>query len=143
MYEIVYTNERDKEEEAQELDEPKSWTSLRSLTLRRAVVKSNSQAFWYWLWERCQHVKKLELVNIGDITDCLVIGMQTHMPHLDQIRVGRSSTLTQDLTGGQVEKFFSGCQHGWKEVEIRYSDNNHGELSESLFDPPIPVSEWM
>ncbi|KAG0217512.1 hypothetical protein B0O80DRAFT_503120 [Mortierella sp. GBAus27b] len=113
------SNDKEEEEGTRKWDEPKSWTSLKALTLLDVDDKSDLQIFWPWLWERCHHVEKLVVVLIGNITDSLIKGMWVHMPHLSKIYLGQKSSIDQQLTDHQIARILSASRSGWKIVEIR------------------------
>ncbi|KAG0216616.1 hypothetical protein BGX31_000544 [Mortierella sp. GBA43] len=119
---VIYTSEVKKREEAtKESDEPKYWTSLRSLTLWYAGDGSCVHTFWSWLLKRCYHVERLEVMEIRDIIPALLVGIWKHMPYISEISLGRNSIETQDLTDDQVMSLLSVRHQGWKVIEIGYT----------------------
>jgi hypothetical protein len=102
----------------QELEEPRSWENLKQLNLWYCCDKSDSKAFWPWLWKRCGRVEMLTMGMIKDIVNSLGEGMVS-MSNLNQIQVGQKNyVIPFEITDDELAMVLSGARKGWKTLTL-------------------------
>ncbi|KAK3811091.1 MAG: hypothetical protein J3Q66DRAFT_404481 [Benniella sp.] len=127
----------DMEDKATE-DELDCWTSLKELTLRPFSDTWDAGPFWSWMWKRCGQVNHLRVHKIDKSTPSLVQAMLAHMPNLQKITVGDSSSLrgmpyvNAEMEDDVVAALLSGSCHGWKSISIRGTVNFGQESMNTL-----------
>lgn len=117
---ISYSEERDYGAgDEQKATEPKGWASLKELRLFIFNDRSDSKAFMPWFWERCGYVERLEIYGISGMARSLTETMLAHMPHLNEIHLGRDSGDVRGLVDQETAAILSGSRQGWKTVEFK------------------------
>ncbi|KAF9286413.1 hypothetical protein BGZ88_009103 [Linnemannia elongata] len=119
------------EEESKEEEVLSTGAQPRCLTLSFWGDTSESKAFWPWLWRRCMHVERLEVLCANDTVHSLAEGMLSHMSNLDSIKLGSETnafpdedgyaTYCMELEDEHVATVLSSCRKGWKAVDLRSS----------------------
>ncbi|KAK3810986.1 MAG: hypothetical protein J3Q66DRAFT_350711 [Benniella sp.] len=108
---IAYNEELD--EVHQVLQQPESMPLLKCLALTK--LGNSSEAFLFWLWERCSQVERLELSDFDNVPQSLVDSLPIHMPNLYSICL---SALR--LSDEKIAALLSITRNGWKEVRMTY-----------------------
>ncbi|KAF9940637.1 hypothetical protein BGZ65_006480, partial [Modicella reniformis] len=116
---IIYDATRNDKKDQQLQQESKTLESLKKLTLEKAYDDSESKSFWPWLFERCSHVERLEVVHLGQIHQILADNMLTYMPNVNEIRFGKDQHEDYILYDKDVATLLSGSRQGWKVVEFK------------------------
>jgi len=112
--------------------EPKSWTSLKELTLFHCNDNTETNAFWLWLLRRCSRVERVRIDKYSGTAQGFVQGMLAHMPHLCEISLGRSFLGRGCMSENVVTTFLSGSRNGWKTVRLQSSRNVGSTLMDAL-----------
>ncbi|KAG0226990.1 hypothetical protein B0O80DRAFT_435340 [Mortierella sp. GBAus27b] len=136
----IVDRDGDSEGDGQDLDTPNAWTNLKVVILDRCKYKSDSRAFWSWLWKQCRQADTVAFMdkNIGgiisehnlipqrwesitgfkyDIAGTLPEGIRMHMSNLSKIYLNERFTSSR-TTEEQLVGILSSCRQGWKEVTM-------------------------
>lgn len=120
--------------EGQTGDGPKSWASLKVLSLRKCTGSTDTNAFLSWLLKKCAGIKELRINECTGIEQALVEGMLAHLPNLDNIAFGENcpDMYSYYMQDDLMALLLSGSSKGWRRVKFWPSTKIGGATMDAL-----------